>query len=92
MSFSNPHYVAGAINKFARKYPELDDMTVVRCLYVQEHNFEVFIVETEFPKNNTIIFRYENGELVGINCERNTFNQYFDLIPSSHASEYHSFA
>lgn len=89
MIISNGRVLPIAINNFSKKYPELDHMGIVRCLYVQEDTHETFVIECEHARrNNTFIFVYDCGELSEIRSEHNTFGLYFSLIPSSRVSEY----
>lgn len=88
----NALYIPGSIASFLKKYPELSHMGIARVLYVQEHNFEIYVVQCDGAANhNAFIFQYECGLLAEMRSENDTFDQYFALIPSAHASEYIKF-
>lgn len=77
-----------AIDKFASKYPEIDNMNVEMCLYLLDGTEEMFVIKCEHSNLNTIIFKYDCGELYEIRSEKDTFSNYLVRIPMSEASEF----
>lgn len=80
-----------AIDKFAARYPEIDNMVVEMCLYLLYGTEEMFVVKCEHGKLNTIIFKYDCAELCEIRSEKDTFANYMMRIPMSDASEFKKF-
>lgn len=74
------------IDMFLEEHKDLRDVRIVRALYMRGCTTEYFVFESEHE--TTYVFKYSCGCFYECQTEKNTFDNYFLLVPKSDYVEY----